>query len=98
MTAWEMIDATLKASGLPDAASLAAMRWVDCAPDFETAHFLNGFPTPEGRFRFKPDCAAIGPAHAGMPPLPPHLAFTAERSPEHQRPPVTAPRSDTSPG
>src|SRR3546814_11072569 len=67
------------------------MRWVDCAPDFETAHFLNGFPTPDGRFRFKPDWAAIGPDHAGMPQLPDHLAVTDESSPEHPWRLVTAP-------
>src|SRR3546814_17888276 len=91
MTAGERIDATLKASGLPDAASLEEMRWVDCAPDFETAHFLNGFPTPDGRFRFKPDWAAIGPDHAGMPQLPDHLAGTDESSPEHPWRLVTTP-------
>ena len=31
-------------------------------PDFETAHFLNGFPTPTGKFQFKPDWAKLGPA------------------------------------
>src|SRR3546814_18392026 len=67
------------------------MRWVDCAPDFETAHFLNGFPTPDGRFRFKPDWAAIGPDHAGMPQLPDHLAVTYRSSPGHPWPLVTAP-------
>src|SRR3546814_5898792 len=67
------------------------MRWADCAPDFETAHFLNGFPTPDGRFRFKPDWAAVGPDHARMPRLPDHLAVTDESGPEHPWRLVTAP-------
>ena len=40
------------------------------------AHFLSGFPQPEGRFRFKPDWAALGPYHAGMPSMPDHWATT----------------------
>src|SRR3546814_7741886 len=67
------------------------MRWVDCAPDFETAHFLNGFPTPDGRFRFKPDWESTGPTHAGIPQLPAHLAVTDDSSPEHPWRLVTAP-------
>jgi anaerobic selenocysteine-containing dehydrogenase len=54
MTAWELIDATLELSGFPGADELARQRWLDLAPDFDTAHFLNGFGHPEGRFRFKP--------------------------------------------
>src|SRR3546814_2418478 len=45
----------------------------------------------DGRFRFKPDWAAIGPDHAGMPQLPDHLAVTDESSPEHPWRLVTAP-------
>lgn len=36
-------------------AELEAARWIDCQPDFRTAHFLDGFNHPDGRFRFKPD-------------------------------------------
>ncbi len=73
MTGWELIDAMLKSSNLPDADTLHRMGGIDMAPDFETAHFLNGFPTPDGRFHFRPDWGAIGPAHAAMPPLPDHM-------------------------
>ena len=31
------------------------------SPDFRTAHHLDGFPTADGRFRFKPDWASLGP-------------------------------------
>ncbi|MBM3519073.1 MAG: molybdopterin oxidoreductase family protein, partial [Alphaproteobacteria bacterium] len=40
MTAWEIIDHTLRASGWPDAATLTAKRWHDCQPDFATATSL----------------------------------------------------------
>ena len=73
MTAWELADWTLKASGFPDAASLKATRWHDCAIPFERAHFLDGFGTSDKRFHFKPDWKAIGPAFANMPALPDHL-------------------------
>ena len=74
MTAWELIDATLARSGLPDAATLKEKRWHDCMPDFETAHHLKGFGWPDGRFRFKPDWAALGPHGARMPAFPDHMA------------------------
>ncbi len=59
MTAREMIDATLQASGWGTLAELEAARWIDCQPDFETAHYLNGFGYPDGKFRFKPDWANV---------------------------------------
>ena len=48
LSAWELIDATLRQSGKPDAAALAGQHWLDCSLPFETAHFLNGFATPDG--------------------------------------------------
>jgi anaerobic selenocysteine-containing dehydrogenase len=75
MTAWEMIDATLRASGWPDAATVLERRWIDAQAPFEEAHHLNGFPQPGGRFRFAPDWARIGPEHALMPRLPDHFAI-----------------------
>ncbi|MDR3438805.1 molybdopterin-dependent oxidoreductase [Telmatospirillum sp.] len=73
MTAWELIDATLKASGKPSADEILAMRGFDCTPDFASAHFLNGFGHPDGRFRFAPAWAERGPAHAGLPAFPDQL-------------------------
>ena len=43
---------------------------------FRRRTFPNGFPHPDGRFRFKPDWAAIGPYHDGMPSMPDHWAAT----------------------
>lgn len=70
MSEWELIDATLKASGLPDAQSVYEDRWLDCALDFETAHFEDGFGNDDGRFHFKPDWASIGVDHSEMPRMP----------------------------
>ena len=53
MDAAELVDATLQASGKGTLADAAARGWIDCAPTFEDAHFLSGFPQPEGRFRFE---------------------------------------------
>ena len=70
MSEWQIIDATLQASGLPDAKAMHEARWLDCALPFETAHFLDGFGHPDGRFRFKPKWAEIGDDFAAMPRLP----------------------------
>ncbi|MFQ6023199.1 MAG: molybdopterin oxidoreductase family protein [Acidiferrobacterales bacterium] len=91
MTAWELIGETLKRSGWPDAETLYRNHWNDCALDFETAHFLNGFETPDKRFHFKPDWARVGKAHAPMPTLPDHVARIDESDDEHAFRLVAAP-------
>ena len=79
MTPWQLIDHTLTVSGWPDVETLKTSRWIDVQPDFETAHYLNGFANPDGKFRFKPDWSeprpqGFGPdgAPASMPSLPDH--------------------------
>lgn len=91
MTAWQIIDATLRASGLPGADELHAGRWHDCSLSFEAGHFLDGFGHPDGRFRFAPDWAALGPLAAGMPALPDHYAIIDEPDTAHPYRLVTAP-------
>jgi len=73
MSAVELLDATLRASGKGTWAEAAARGWVECAEDFQASHFLDGFPSSDGRFHFKPDWTAVGPYHAGLRPLPDHL-------------------------
>jgi anaerobic selenocysteine-containing dehydrogenase len=73
MTAWDLIDTTLRASGRPSADEILAMRGLDCIHDFESAHFLKGFGHPDGRFRFAPNWAERGPNHAGLPAFPDYL-------------------------
>ncbi len=91
MSEWELIDATLKASGWPGADTVADSRWLDVMPAFADAHMLNGFPQPDGRFRFRPDWQAIGPAHGAMSALPDHLPAIEEADDEHPLRMVTAP-------
>ena len=80
MTEMELIDATLRASGWPDAATVLARRWVDAAEPPAVAHFHHGFPHRDKRFHFRPDWSALGPFGAGMPALPDHHPITDERS------------------
>jgi len=65
MTPAELIDWTLKASGWPGIEELREQHWIDIQPDFETAHYLNGFAHADGKFRFRPDWAAMGPQRMG---------------------------------
>ena len=78
MSATELLDDGLTRAGLPSLAAVAEIGWIDRAQPFETAHFLQGFPQPDGRFRFKPDWAGVGPGHARMPSLP-------DWSPDYER-------------
>jgi len=91
MTAWELMDETLKASGLPGADEAHEARWIDCAKSGEELNFLNGFKHADGRFHFAPDWAALGPAHAGMPALPDHMDNIEAADGEHPYRMVTAP-------
>jgi anaerobic selenocysteine-containing dehydrogenase len=90
MSARELIDWTLQHSGWGTLDELAGRRWIDCQPDFENAHYSNGFAWPDGKFRFRPDwgnarighwCHA-GPIHA-MPRLPDHWEVIEEADREH---------------
>ena len=91
MSAWEIIDETLRASNKPGADALRDLRWVDCQPAFERSHFIDGFPTKDGRFHFAPDWAAIGRDHQMMPKLPDHMAVIEAADDEHPYRLVTAP-------
>ncbi len=91
MSEWQIIDATLKASGLPAADEMHTMRWLDCALPFETAHFLDGFGHPDGRFRFKPTWAEVGDDFAAMPRLPGNCTIMDTATDEHPFRLVAAP-------
>ncbi len=66
MTVEEIIDWTLGASGWPDFETLKSSRWIDVQPDFETAHYLNGFGHADGKYHFCADWT--GPAPRGFGP------------------------------
>ena len=91
MTAMEMVDATLRASGWPEAAEVLARKWVDATEPFERSHFLTGFGHPDGRFRFAPDWRGLGPNGADMPELPDHWAVTDGATAAHPFRLVAAP-------
>ena len=91
MTEWEIIDATLKASGLGDADTVADGRWIDCAKAGDEMHFRNGFGHADGRFHFRPDWSKVGRDSARMPALPDHFAVIDAADGEHPFRLVTAP-------
>ena len=78
MSAWEIMDATLRRSGMWDAQTNLDRGGQDFALPFERAHFLDGFAWPDGRFRFKPDWSQFGGRWREMPALPDHLAVLDE--------------------
>ena len=80
MSARDIVEWTLKASGWPGLDTLERDHWIDAQPDFRTAHFLDGFGHADGRWHFAPDWAARVPAGlvdptaaASMPALPDHF-------------------------
>jgi anaerobic selenocysteine-containing dehydrogenase len=89
MTARELIDVSLRKSGWGTLAELEKNRWIDCQPDFATAHYLDGFAYPDGKFRFKPDWPGVPFRRwhrnhpAAMPALPDHWAVIEEADAEH---------------
>ncbi|NIM74732.1 MAG: molybdopterin-dependent oxidoreductase [Gammaproteobacteria bacterium] len=91
MSEWQLIEDALRRSSRPDAESLHAAHWHDCAMDFETMHYLNGFANEDGRFHFSPDWALRGPNHECMTTLPDHLPVIDEADDEHPFRMVTAP-------
>jgi anaerobic selenocysteine-containing dehydrogenase len=54
MSPWQLVEATLAASGLPSGDEMLARRWLDLHPGFEASHFAAGFGHADGRFHFKP--------------------------------------------
>ncbi len=85
-----IIDWTLQASGHGTLAALEEARWLDVQPDFRTAHYLDGFAHPDGKFRFRPDWPRVpntndGPMgpYTAMPSLPDHWAVIEEADEAH---------------
>jgi anaerobic selenocysteine-containing dehydrogenase len=90
MSPRELIDWTLRKSGRGTLAEFEAGRWIDCQPDFAASHYVDGFPWPDGKFRFKPDWKNVpfrspmrsGPVEA-MPALPDHWDVIEEADAVH---------------
>ena len=90
MTARDIIDATLRASGHGSAEGLLADMWRDLQPDFRTSHFLDGFGHSDGKFHFKADWPNVpvpvnerNGAWDKMPALPDHWAVIEEADEAH---------------
>ncbi len=84
-----LIDWTLRRSGWGTLDALAEAKFIDCQPDFATAHYLGGFAWPDGKFRFRPDWYAVPFAHAGqvhaapIPTFPDHWDVIESADAEH---------------
>ena len=91
MSEAEIIDATLQASGWGRLEALREAKWIDCQPDFDSAHFGTGFPQPDGKFHFAADWARIGPDHQLLSALPDHLEIIEAADDAHPFRLVTAP-------
>lgn len=90
MTPREIIDWTLQHSGWGTLDNLESRKWIDAQPDFRTAHYLDGFSYPDGKFRFKPDWPRVpfrSPWNAGpydrMPALPDHWTVIEETTADY---------------
>jgi anaerobic selenocysteine-containing dehydrogenase len=90
MSPRELIDQMLQVSKRGTLEQLKANRWLDCQPPFRKSHFLDGFPWPDGKFRFKPDWNNVpfrspyksGPI-ADMPALPDHWTSIEQADDAH---------------
>ena len=91
MSAPEIIDATLRASGYPSLDDLHDGRWLDCSKPFRQMNFLDGFGWPDGRFRFMPDWQAMGPQGDQIPTMPGHWPVTEATDQEHPLRLITPP-------
>jgi anaerobic selenocysteine-containing dehydrogenase len=87
----ELIDRTLRASGLPGVKDFPNDGWLDCSPPFETSHFLDGFGHADRRFHFRADWAAFGHDQKRLPAFPDHVAVTDDGDPERPFRLVAAP-------
>ena len=90
MSARQLIDQMLRISKRGTLAEIEENRWLDCQPPFRQSHYLDGFPWPDGKFRFKPDWPNVpfrSPCRSGpvadMPPLPDHWAAIEQPDVEH---------------
>jgi anaerobic selenocysteine-containing dehydrogenase len=89
------IDRILSDSGWGSYEALKADKWIDAQPDFDTAHYINGFGYPDGKFRFSPDWLngpspdrtpdSVGPLgpHAELPRFPDHVEVIETADAEH---------------
>lgn len=98
MTAREHVDWLMRSSGCGTLAELEERHFIDFQPDFATAHFVNGFAWPDGKYHFKPDWSTargadqkcLGPWR-DMPALPDYWPVIEAADETHPFRLVTAP-------
>lgn len=80
----------LNKSGWGTLENLEGSKWLDCQPDFATAHYTSGFAYPDGKFRFSPDWANVPMGRRfdfgnaiTMPTLPDHWDVIENADAEH---------------
>jgi anaerobic selenocysteine-containing dehydrogenase len=73
MSVWEIMDETLKRSGMWDAQTNYDRGGQDFAYPFQRMHFLDGFDTADKKFHFRGDWKRFGGRWQEMPVLPDHL-------------------------
>ncbi len=82
MSTWEIMDETLRRSGMWDAATNHERGGQDFTYPFEKMHFLDGFPTSDRKFHFRPDWKPFGGRWQEMPDLPDHMDVIDNATPE----------------
>jgi len=91
MTEWELIDDMLRRSNMPGAEVMHAAHWHDCMPEFETAHFLNGFGHADRKFHFHADWKSLGTDTEGLAAFPDFSAVIDQADDDHPFRLVAAP-------
>jgi anaerobic selenocysteine-containing dehydrogenase len=66
LSAREHVDHMLRSAGLGGFEDCLERPLFDLQPDFETAHFLDGFGHADGRFHFAPDWTTVGGPSDGL--------------------------------
>ncbi|MGR8946996.1 MAG: molybdopterin oxidoreductase family protein [Gammaproteobacteria bacterium] len=79
MQPYEIIDWTLRHSGWGSLDDLRASHWIDCQPDFNEAHFIDGFAHGDKKFHFSPDWSRVALQEHG----PSELDESLPRLPDH---------------
>ena len=77
-------------SGWGTLAELEEKKWIDCQPEFDTAHYVGGFGYADKKFRFKPDWPRIPAGRSfdwglgrDMPALPDHWDVIEKADAKH---------------
>jgi len=82
MSAREIMDETLKRSGMWDVATNVASGGQDLAYPFERMNFLDGFDTADKKYHFRADWQRFGGRWQEMPVLPDHFDVIDQATPE----------------